>query len=441
MNIAKLQNLLKNRTAKNAGYLIIGKVIQMAFSLVISLLTARYLGPSNYGLINYAGAYTGFFAAVCTLGINNVLVKEFVDHPGEEGMVIGTTLGLRAISSVLSAAAIAVLTFILDADEPTTRLVVILASVGMIFQIAETFNYWFQSRLESKVTATATLIAYLISSAYKVYLLIAGKSVEFFVLVSSLDYLCLGIILFTQYTKRTESRLSFSWQYGKKLLKKSYHFILSGLMISIYAQTDKIMLKHMIGQTENGYYATAAAISTMWCFILSAVIDSMYPSIMEATKADDEALFKKRNVQLYAIVFYLSAFVSLCFTILARPIILILYGESYLPAAAPLRIITWYTAFSYLGVARNAWIVAKDRQKYLFRIYAASALANVVLNYLLIPDLGASGAAIASLAAQVFTTLVLPFFIKGMRENSLLMLDAILLKGILWKKPAAEASE
>ena len=90
-----LQNLLKNRTAKNAGYLIIGKVIQMAFSLVISLLTARYLGPSNYGLINYAGAYTGFFAAVCALGINNVLVKEFVDHPGEEGMVIGTTLGLR----------------------------------------------------------------------------------------------------------------------------------------------------------------------------------------------------------------------------------------------------------------------------------------------------------------------------------------------------------
>ena len=441
MNIAKLQNLLKNRTAKNAGYLIAGKVIQMAFSLVISLLTARYLGPSNYGLINYAGAYTGFFAAVCTLGINNVLVKEFIDHPGEEGMVIGTTLGLRAISSILSAAAIAVLTFILDADEPTTRLVVILASIGMIFQIAETFNYWFQSRLESKVTATATLIAYLISSAYKVYLLIAGKSVEYFVLVSSLDYLCLGIILYVQYKKRSESRLSFSWQYGKKLFKKSYHFILSGLMISIYAQTDKIMLKHMIGQTENGYYATAAAISTMWCFILSAVIDSMYPSIMEATKADDGELFKKRNVQLYAIVFYLSAFVSLCFTILARPIILILYGESYLPAAAPLRIITWYTAFSYLGVARNAWVVAKDRQKYLFQIYTASALANVVLNYLLIPDLGASGAAIASLAAQVFTTLVVPFFIKGMRENSLLMLDAILLKGILWKKPAAEASE
>ncbi len=430
----KLFGMFRNKTVKNAGYLIVGKVIQMAFALVISLLTARYLGPSNYGLINYASAYTGFAAAVCTLGINNVLVKEFIDHPGDEGMVIGTTLGLRAISSLLSALAIAAITFVVDADEPTTKLVVVLASVGVIFQISETFNYWFQSRLESKVTAIATLVAYLISSAYKVYLLIAGRSVEFFVLVSSLDYLCLGIILLSQYKKRTNSAIRFSWNYGKNLLGKSYHFIFSGLMISIYAQTDKLMLKHMIGQTENGYYATAVAVCGMWCFILSAVIDSVYPSIMEAAKVNNETLFRKRNVQLYAIVFYLSAFASLCFTVLARPIILILYGESYLPAAAPLRIITWYTAFSYLGVARNAWVVAKDCQKYLFRIYAASALANVVLNYLLIPSLGASGAAVASLAAQVFTTLIVPFFIKDMRENSMLMLDAIMLKGILWNK-------
>ncbi len=429
-----LRNLLKNRTTQNAGYLIVGKVIQMAFSLVISLLTARYLGPANYGLIDYAGAYTGFFAAVCTLGINNVLVKEFIDNTNEEGLVIGTTLGLRAISSVLSAVAIVAITFVLDADEPTTKLVVSLASVGMIFQIVETFNYWFQSRLESKVTAFATLTAYFVSSVYKVYLLIAGRSVEYFVLVSSLDYLCLGIILLFQYKKRSKSKLRFSWQYGKKLLAKSYHFIIASLMVSIYAQTDKLMLKHLIGQSENGYYATASALSTMWCFILSAVIDSVYPSIMEAAKVNNETLFRKRNVQLYAIVFYLSAFASLCFTVLARPIILILYGESYLPAAAPLRIITWYTAFSYLGVARNAWVVAKDCQKYLFRIYAASALANVVLNYLLIPSFGASGAAVASLAAQVFTTLIVPFFIKDMRENSMLMLDAIMLKGILWNK-------
>lgn len=430
----KLSAYLKNKTVQNAGYLIAGKIVQMAFGLVVSLLTARYLGPSNYGLINYANAYTAFFAAICTLGINNVLVKEFLDHPGEEGKVIGTTLGLRAASSVLSSIIIIAISSFLDADEPTTKLVVALAGIGMVFNIVETFNYWFQSRLESKVTAGATLCAYLISSAYKIFLLVTGKSVAYFALVSSLDHLCLGIILFIEYRKRSGGKLQFSMQYGKKLLGKSRHFILSGLMISIYGQTDKLMLKQMIGETETGYYATAVTLCGMWCFILSAIIDSLYPSIMEAAKADDERAFRKRNVQLYAIVFYMSVTVSLFFTVFARPVISILYGASYLPAAAPLRIITWYTAFSYLGVARNAWVVAKDRQKNLFAIYAASAVANVILNYLLIPALGASGAAIASLVAQVFTTLIVPFFIRGMKENALLMLDAILLKGILWGK-------
>ena len=270
------------------------------------------------------------------------------------------------------------------------------------------------------------------------FLLITGKSVAYFALVSSLDYLCLGIILFFQYKKHAGGKLQFSWPYGKTLLQRSCHFILASLMVSIYGQTDKLMLKQMINDAEIGYYSTAVALCSMWCFVLSAVIDSAYPSIMEAAKNENAPLFKQRNVQLYAIVFYLSVFVSLCFTVLARPLISIMYGESYLPAVAPLRIITWYTAFSYLGVARNAWIVSKERQKYLFGIYASSAVANVILNYLLIPSMGASGAAIASLIAQVLTTLVVPFFMKDMRENSMLILDAILLKGILWDRPKTE---
>lgn len=430
----KLPAILKNQVAKNAGYLIAGKIIQMVFGLVVGLLTARYLGPSNYGLISYAGAYVAFFASFCTLGINSVLVKELVDHPKEEGMVIGTTLLLQAVSSILSAVVIVIIVSIIDAGEEMTIVVVALSSIGMFFHIVGTLNYWFQRKLESRITAKATLIAYLIASAYKVYLLIAGKSVAYFALVSSLDYLCLGIILFIEFKKYNGPRLSFSGEYGKALLRRSGHFILPGLMVSIYGQTDKLMLKQMIGEAEIGYYATAVAICGMWCFVLKAIIDSLYPSIMEAAKAKNEELFRRRNVQLYAMVFYISTFVSICFTLLAKVVIGILYGEAYLPAAPPLRIITWYTAFSYLGVARNAWVVAKDRQKYLFSIYAASVLANVVLNYALIPSMGASGAAIASLAAQVFTTMVVPFFIKGMRENSMMILDAIMLKGIGWKK-------
>ena len=64
-----------NRIAQNAGWLIGGKAVQMLIHLAVGMLTARFLGPGNYGLIQYAAAYTAFFASICTLGIHSVLVR------------------------------------------------------------------------------------------------------------------------------------------------------------------------------------------------------------------------------------------------------------------------------------------------------------------------------------------------------------------------------
>ena len=424
-----IRKLLRNKTIKNAGWLIGGKVAQMLINLVVGLLTARYLGPANFGTINYAAAYVAFFSAFCTLGINSVLVKEFVQRPGEEGTIIGTSIFLRAVSSILSAVTIICVVAVLDAGEPVTIAVVALSTIGMVFHVLEVFHYWFQSRLESKVTAIVSLIAYAVTAAYKVILLVAGSGVIPFAIATSVEYICVGLMLLLAYKKHRGGKLRVSIPYGKELLKISGYFILPSLMVAVYSQTDKIMLKQMISDAEIGFYATAVSLSTVWCFVLQAIIDSVYPSIMQAFGKDD-ATFQKRNKQLYAIVFYLSLTVSMGITLLADPIIRIMYGEAYLPAVAPLRIITWYTAFSYLGVARNPWIVCQNKQKYMLHIYTTSALANIILNLIFIPMWGASGAAVASLIAQMLTTMVVPFFIKPLRENSKMMLQAICFRDL-----------
>ena len=167
----------------------------------------------------------------------------------------------------------------------------------------------------------------------------------------------------------------------------------------------------------------------MWCFVLSAIIDSLYPSIVEAHDIN-KAEFDKRNKILYAIIFYMSMVVSVFLFVFAKPIINILFGPEYAPAIGPFRIITWYTAFSYLGVAKNAWIVCNNKQKYLIYTYMAAAISNIILNLILIPLCGASGAALASLIAQVITVIIAPLFIKDLRENTILIIDAIRLKGL-----------
>lgn len=409
-------------------------------AFLVGILTARYLGPSNYGLINYAAAYTSFFASICTLGINSIIIKNFVDHPDEEGTTIGTTLLLRAVSSFLSAIMIVGIVSVIDHDEPLTITVVALFSIGLIFQIFDTLNYWFQARLQSKYSAIATLLSYVVVSAYKIVLLILGKSVEWFAVASALDYIVLGLFLFRSYFKNGGAKFKASREKAKELLHSSSSFIISGLMVSIYASTDKLMLKQMMDEALVGHYSLASSISLTWAFILAAMIDSLYPEIVQAFSSD-RLQYEKKNRQLYGLVFYTAAFVSALICLLAKPIIEILYGSSYLPAVQPLRIVVWYTAFSYLGVARNAWIVCEGLQRYLKYLYISAAIINVVLNAIFIPSWGASGAAAASLITQIATIVLLPAVIRPLRPNAKLMLDAICFRDVLPPKQRSDTKE
>lgn len=421
--------ILKNKEINNASWLIGGKMTQMLLSLIVSILSARVLGPANYGLVNYGIAYANFFMSLCTLGINSIIIKDFVQYPEEKGTAIGSAIGFRLMSSGLSVIIIILSSWFIDNADRLTVSIVALCAVSLLFHAFDTINYYFQSKYQSKITSVATLTAYIITSAYKVVLLLSGADLRMFALASSVDYCVLAVFLVTAYKVNKGPKLHFSFRKGKSLLKESYHYIISGAMVAIYAQVDKLMLKGMVNEAAVGYYSIASAISGMWVFVLNAIIDSVYPTILQLYQKDREA-FNKKNRQLYAIVFYMSVLVSVFLTLFGKYAIKILYGEEYLLSSVPLAILTWYTAFSYLGVARNAWIVCERKQKYLKYMYFVAVVANIGLNSLMIPNWGASGAALASLITQIFTSIIIPAVIPEMRPNVKLMIEAIILKNL-----------
>ncbi len=427
-----LNKYTNSKEAKNAGWIIIGKIVQMILSFVVSIFSARYLGPSNFGTINYAGAYVAFFSSFCSLGLNAVLIKDFIEKPDEQGVALGTSLIMRLLSSLLSSIMIIGIVSIVDHGEKVTLGVTVLCSVALLFHVFDSINFWFQSRYESKITSFATLLAYVLTSIYKIILLATGKSVYWFAFATSIDYICLAVFLLTAYKKRGGPKFGFSINKGRTLLRKSYHYILSGMMVAIYGQTDKLMLKQMLDETTVGYYSLAASVNGMWVFVLSAIIDSVNPTIISLYSVDKKA-YERKNRQLYALVIYISIFVALLLVLFGQFAIEIVYGKEYAPASEPLKIIAWYTMFSYLGVARNAWIVCENKQKYLKYMYFSAAIINVILNFVFIPLMGAVGAAFASLITQICTSIVLPLFIKDMRPNIKLMLEAVILKGFFRK--------
>ena len=112
-------------------------------------------------------------------------------------------------------------------------------------------------------------------------------------------------------------------------------------------------------------------------------------------------------------------------TLLARPIVYVLFGTEYAKTAGILAVAVWYITFGYYGSVRNIWILAEGKQKYLTGINVAGALSNVVLNFVLIPIWGGVGAALASVITQFFTNVVIGFLLKPIRKNNDLMLKSL----------------
>ena len=430
----KIVKKIKNSNVlSNISWIIIGRIIYMLLNFIVSLITARYLGPSKYGLMGYAASYTTFFASICSLGINSIIVKELINNPKKNGEILGTSIFLRFVSSLLSFIIIISITFIVDMCENLTKIVVVLYAIHIVFQSSELIKYWFQSKLQSKYSEIASTFAYVSMSLYMVILLILKKSILWFSISISIEYLILSIALYLLYKKNKGQKLMINLITGKHILKESYHFIISGMMIAIYNSTDRFMLKQMLGEIDVAYYTTAVTISGLCTFLLSAIIQSLTPVIIESRKKNIE-LYKRRNRELYAIIFYISTIISIFIAIFAKIIINVLYGKSYLPATMPLIILTWYTAFSYLGVARDPWIVCEKKQKYSKYIYIIAAFLNIMINYFFIPIWGASGAAFASLITQIGTILIFPLIFKDLRPNVKLIVEAILLKKIIKNK-------
>ena len=90
-----------NKIVKNATWIIGCKIIKAILTVIVTMITARYLGPSNYGLISYAASIVTFVTPIMKLGLDSIIVHEIINNPDGEGKILGTTILANLISATL----------------------------------------------------------------------------------------------------------------------------------------------------------------------------------------------------------------------------------------------------------------------------------------------------------------------------------------------------
>lgn len=132
------------KVLKNAGWIIGCKIVQALLTLIVNMLTARYFGPSGYGLINYAASLVAFAVPIMQLGLSSTLVQEIVNDPEKEGEILGTSLVMTFVSSLCTIGGVILFVLIANAGERETLIVCALYSLLLVFRAWKYCNITFR---------------------------------------------------------------------------------------------------------------------------------------------------------------------------------------------------------------------------------------------------------------------------------------------------------
>ena len=392
-------NLL--RIVDNIGWLVFDKLLRMGAGLLIGVWMARYLGPEQFGLLSFTTAFVGLFAAVSGLGLQGIVVRDLVRDPGGKEETLGTSAVLQFFGGLLAYGLALGIIFWIRPDDVTAKLLVAILGLMMLFRSSEAAVYWFESQVLSKYVVWVKNGSFLVFAAVNVALILTRAPLVAFawsIMVEALMVaLLLGVMLGRRGPRLRELRITLAR--AKTLLQDSWPLLFSGIAIAIYMKIDQIMLGQMAGDETVGIYNAAVRVSEMWYFIPMMVMASVFPAILEAKKRSEARYYQHLQV-LFDLMVWLSVGVALPMTFLSTPFVTLLFGEAYAASGPVLAIHIWAAVFVFLGVASGKWVLAENQQILSFQRSGIGAVVNVILNFLLIPDFGAAGAATATVISQ-----------------------------------------
>jgi PST family polysaccharide transporter len=420
---------------KNIGWLLFDRAFRMGLGLIIGTWLARYLGPDQFGILNYFLAIIAIFSIVSLLGLDSIAVKEFVENQQNSEIILFHVFFLRLLAGIGSFIVCAGFIFYLKISQPEMAYVGIVLSFSLVFQsLSSSLDLYFQSRLLSKFTVYAQNIAFVIASGVKVFLIVNKDGLLAFALVTIFEAFLNSVFLYLLYLKVTKTNFfsKFDFQYVLQLLKRSWPLAFSGLLIMIYMRIDQIMLGEISNNTQAGIYSAALKLSEIWYFLPVVICNSYFPMIITA-KRTDEIIYIKKVQKLLDLLFLMAFGLSVFASFFSSDIINILYGIEYKESAIVLSIHIWTSIFVFLGVAGSNYFVVENLQTKMLVRAGLGLILNVALNLIFIPWWGAVGAAIATLTSQFFASYFFDLLSKQTRAMFKMKTNALIAFNYLRK--------
>ena len=420
--------MTKNKIFKNTSWMLFEKFIMMGGNLFITIFLARMLGAKDFGSISYFLALVAIIAPFSSLGMNSILTRDVINSPQDKKIIFSSATAMRALGSVIGIVLLLVVgKFFLNINNNEYFYLVILTllSVTSAFQGLE---FWFQSEVNMKPVIIGRLLIFVVFFVLKFVAVFLDLPLIFIISIFGLELFFVGLAYWIIFALNGGG-LSFShvdFSYCKRLFKKASWLILSSIAAVIYLKIDQVMLAEMSSREQVGIYSVAVRLSEVWYFVATALVSSIFPSLLKAKNKNQSSYYEKLQYTC-DLLCWIAVFLALFVYFVSDYFVPLIFGQEYVESALILSIHIWSGVFVFMRALVSKWILAEDCLHVSLISQGAGAVINVILNFILIPYYQGIGAAVATLISYFISGFLIFYFSGHTRPMANIMLKSIFL--------------
>ena len=406
--------ILNTSIRRNYIYNLTLTLANLFFPLITYTYASRVLMPEGIGQASFASSVVTYFLMFSQLGIPTYGIRICAQEKDNSEKLSKTCKELLLINVFMAALSLTALFFstLVLQRLYDIRYLILIYSVTIISAVLE--MSWLFSGLEQYKFITQRSLIIKCISVVAIFVLVKDRSdVPMYAAVTAGSSLLTGAVNFLYSDKFVNLKKKYRCEF-RKHLKPVWIFFLMSVATSIYLNIDTVMLGFMTSDSEVGLYNSAVKIKTLLSGIITALGTVMLPRMSMLISKDDKQTFSEYASKAMNYIFLISIPMVVYFIAYAKECIRLISGDMFLNAV-PAMIIIMPTLF-FIGVTNILGIqilVPLGQEKSVLYSEIVGAVTDVILNLIFIPKMGAAGAALGTLFAEVSVFVVQIIFMRN----------------------------
>lgn len=389
----------------------LSKGLIIFFSISVSIITARYLGPEDNGTIAALLVYPSLFMAVGSLGIRQSTTYFLGKNIFSEDKIKTAITQIWLLSSFLSVIICFFLMYFLS-NSGQNFLWIFFALITIPFSLFNTYNsgIFLGKNQISSFNKINWLPPFIIFVLTVILVILFGLGISGYLLALLGGPLFMFFILLFKNKFITAFQFKIDWTVVKPMLSLGSVYAISLLVISLNYRIDVILLDRLSTPFEMGIYSKGVnLIEILWQ--IPMVLNTIVFARSAISKNDYK--FSIKVAQLLRLSLVVVVVLSLLLFSFSDIIIKVLLGEEFYESGKVLRILLPGVVFLILFKVMNMDLAGKGKPWISMKAMLPALIINIIFNIILIPKYGAWGASISStLSYSIAGVLFIYFYSK-----------------------------